>query len=440
MKKSLLTIVLAMFVVFTMNAQPFFSESFSTEIPLTWTVTTNSGDGWFWDDGTSHGYGQGCAIIDSDNSGGLEDGTLASPVFDCSSSTNIVLNYNYNFQKYSTGEPDSGYVEVFDGTDWVWLKSYHTDSPDNGPQPESIDVTAYAAGNADFQVRFGYEADYMWYFEVSDFELYGDGPILQTVTFTVTDGTNPLENANVNIDGSDLTTNASGQAAIYLVSGNYQAVTGLLSYVNDTTDFTVVDAAVDVDVILNMQPYTVTFNCNINDSITSGYFVAGTDTLSVTGSMAGWSGPGSNPNLFMTDDDGDGIYTVSIHLASGDYEYKYFKNAGWSNGEWDGGDNRAFTVADADLVLNDYFGDIFNHVGINEISSDGIKVFPNPSNGVFNINVENDYNLEVFDITGRVINTRTLTGNTSIELNTAGVYFLRFSNEKGSYTQKVIVR
>ncbi|MCD6556846.1 MAG: T9SS type A sorting domain-containing protein, partial [Bacteroidales bacterium] len=79
-------------------------------------------------------------------------------------------------------------------------------------------------------------------------------------------------------------------------------------------------------------------------------------------------------------------------------------------------------------------------IGIKDVSAQGIKVFPNPSNGVFNINVENNYNLEVFDITGRVINSRTLTGNTSIELNTAGIYFLRFSNENGSYTQKVIVK
>ena len=189
--------------------------------------------------------------------------------------------------------------------------------------------------------------------------------------------------------------------------------------------------------------YSVTFNCNINDSITSGYFVPGTDTLSVTGDLgdlAFWTEPGSNPSLFMTDADNDGIYTISMNLPAGNYEYKYFKNAGWANGEWNGGDNRTFSVVAADTTLNDWFGDINSHVGINEISSEGISVYPNPSNGVFNINVENNYNLEVFDITGRVINTRTLTGNTSIELNTSGVYFLRFSNEKGSFTQKVIVQ
>ncbi|NOZ35789.1 MAG: T9SS type A sorting domain-containing protein [Chlorobi bacterium] len=84
--------------------------------------------------------------------------------------------------------------------------------------------------------------------------------------------------------------------------------------------------------------------------------------------------------------------------------------------------------------------DVQDATAINDLNKLGISVFPNPSNGVININVKNNYNLEVFDITGRVINTRTLTGNTSIELNTAGVYFLRFSNENGSHTQKLIVK
>ena len=83
--------------------------------------------------------------------------------------------------------------------------------------------------------------------------------------------------------------------------------------------------------------------------------------------------------------------------------------------------------------------DIQDATSINALES-GISIFPNPSKGVFNINVENNYNLEVFDITGRVLNSRTLTGNTSIELNTAGIYFLKFSDKNGSYTQKVIVQ
>ena len=95
---------------------------------------------------------------------------------------------------------------------------------------------------------------------------------------------------------------------------------------------------------------------------------------------------------------------------------------------------------DPNLIVKIYLAATTPPVSVSDIAAQGINVFPNPSNGVFNISVENNYNLEVSDITGRVISTKTLTGNTSIELNTAGVYFLRFSNEKGSYTEKVIVK
>ena len=68
----------------------------------------------------------------------------------------------------------------------------------------------------------------------------------------------------------------------------------------------------------------------------------------------------------MSDDDGDGIWTITIPLEDGDYEYKFTVN-GWSNQEsWPGDDgvtscdtnveaggyeNRAFSVAGEDLTL-----------------------------------------------------------------------------------------
>jgi len=98
---------------------------------------------------------------------------------------------------------------------------------------------------------------------------------------------------------------------------------------------------------------------------------------------------------------------------------------------------------DGSATINhvDYYAEPYG-VSVPTINTDitGVSVYPNPSNGQFTINVENDFNLEVFDITGKIITTRTLTGNTTLELNTAGVYFLRFSNEEGSVTQRVIVQ
>jgi hypothetical protein len=51
------------------------------------------------------------------------------------------------------------------------------------------------------------------------------------------------------------------------------------------------------------------------------------------------------------------IYTTTLELEAGTYMYKYFLNAGWAGGEWDGDPNRVVTVVDADVVVNDIFGD-----------------------------------------------------------------------------------
>ncbi|MCD4791763.1 MAG: T9SS type A sorting domain-containing protein [Bacteroidales bacterium] len=95
-----------------------------------------------------------------------------------------------------------------------------------------------------------------------------------------------------------------------------------------------------------------------------------------------------------------------------------------------------FTVSGTDL---DVAVGMDEDVSVNDIYA-GINIYPNPSNGIFNVNVQSTFNLEVLDITGKVINTRVLTGNSTVEINTTGVYFFRFSNETGSITQRVIVQ
>ena len=190
--------------------------------------------------------------------------------------------------------------------------------------------------------------------------------------------------------------------------------------------------------------YNVTFNVDITDSIASGWFVPATDSLFMAGDLfvPTWQTPGSDLQTLMLDADEDGIYTLTVsNLAAATYNYKYFKASTvaptWDNGEWAGDPNRAVTVVDVDLVVNDVFGDI--NPGVQDISK-GISIYPNPSNGLFNITVESNMSLEVYDITGKLMNTQLLNGASSMQINEAGIYFLRFSNEDGTSTQKVIVQ
>jgi hypothetical protein len=186
---------------------------------------------------------------------------------------------------------------------------------------------------------------------------------------------------------------------------------------------------------------SVTFNVDMTDSIASGYFVEGTDQLWLGTNINSWTTPGTDAAFELFESATNDIYTMNTQLVNGDYAYKYFKIVGgvstWDNGEWTGDPNRVFTVAGEDVVLNDVFG--VKPIGINDLAK-GISVYPNPSNGQFNIKVDQTVNMQVFDITGKIINSQIVNGSSSLQLNNTGVYFLKFSNSEGSTTLRVIVK
>ena len=105
--------------------------------------------------------------------------------------------------------------------------------------------------------------------------------------------------------------------------------------------------------------YDVTFNVNMSNYAGG---LGADDTVYLNGTFNGWCGD-CTP---MNDDDGDGIWTVTVALEDGDYEYKFTIN-GWSVQEefseavegctvTDGTyTNRAFTVAGVDMTLETVF-------------------------------------------------------------------------------------
>ena len=190
--------------------------------------------------------------------------------------------------------------------------------------------------------------------------------------------------------------------------------------------------------------YDVTYNVDMTDSIASGYFVEGTDVLYVTGSFVGtapdgWAEPGTEAaDQQMTPTGTDNIYTLTRTDTVGAQEYKYFKNAGWTNGEWDGGDNRSYEIVDADLVLNDVFGVAPN--AINELDAE-IAIGPNPTTGIINITADNKYNVDVIDMTGKIVMSSQMTSNnTTVDISAqqSGLYIVRLSNSEGIVTHKII--
>jgi len=85
--------------------------------------------------------------------------------------------------------------------------------------------------------------------------------------------------------------------------------------------------------------------------------------------------------------------------------------------------------------------------------SDQLKIFPNPSDGRFQLSLEYDgmkkVVAKIFDITGKlvqdisetlVINNSTVTADVDLMVPRSGIYFLRIEIGKTAFTKKIIIR
>lgn len=81
------------------------------------------------------------------------------------------------------------------------------------------------------------------------------------------------------------------------------------------------------------------------------------------------------------------------------------------------------------------------NMGTGEFLSSNISIFPNPSKGNFTIETKEAFKVEFFDVTGKLIDTKSISGTTQITHSFApGTYFLRFKNEKGAQVKKILIK
>ncbi|MCB9185364.1 MAG: T9SS type A sorting domain-containing protein [Flavobacteriales bacterium] len=68
-----------------------------------------------------------------------------------------------------------------------------------------------------------------------------------------------------------------------------------------------------------------------------------------------------------------------------------------------------------------------------------IEVSPNPSSGIFNLTVQQQFSYQVYDLFGRLIQAGAGSANAEIDLRSEpdGVYLLRIESKKGSRIQKL---
>jgi uncharacterized repeat protein (TIGR02543 family) len=109
------------------------------------------------------------------------------------------------------------------------------------------------------------------------------------------------------------------------------------------------------------EPETFEVIFNVDMSSVAEYFNPDLDVVYITGDLLGWPEPGTEPELqTMTRIDDSYIFTRTLQLEEGEYQYKYFLNDGWSGGEWPGDPNRVIAVME-DMTINDVWGPASNY-------------------------------------------------------------------------------
>ena len=95
------------------------------------------------------------------------------------------------------------------------------------------------------------------------------------------------------------------------------------------------------------------------------------------------------------------------------------------------------------VVLNNFRDNVFkagNPVSVTTVNNNtsAVKVYPNPSKGNFSVLYESDANVEVYDLTGRLLLQKHIGKNTpyTLHLEQAGIYTLKIITPN----QEVIVR
>lgn len=117
-------------------------------------------------------------------------------------------------------------------------------------------------------------------------------------------------------------------------------------------------------------------------------------------------------------------------------------------------DNRTLDVEAIYSSNADYSAGLFADNGLSIITgikesatgigdqTNSVTISPNPSNGLFNLQLEGSYELSVTTIQGQVVLTGSANGATTIDLSKQpkGVYLVRLSNQQQTLIQRVVIR
>ena len=185
-------------------------------------------------------------------------------------------------------------------------------------------------------------------------------------------------------------------------------------------------------------------NQNVTIPVTATQNTAGTDpgayaseaTIEVT-----WCLSAGCYDFVLWDAYGDGLNGSSVSGCNTDGDYTITDDQGATLASMQAA-NGAFTFSETNnFCVNQ------SNVGLNELEGNAFTVYPNPSNGIFNISmndvVADDFSVVVLDVTGRTVVSNTMNANSfTIDLAgaAAGTYTVSIQTENGITTKRVVLK
>lgn len=159
------------------------------------------------------------------------------------------------------------------------------------------------------------------------------------------------------------------------------------------------------------------------------------------GNYGTWTEPGTNPILEMLDPDGDKIYSITIFVPDGTYEFKFFKGANWDGGDPVG--NRVLQY-EGDMKVS-YKWNVQGALGVPQNPLvNKIIMYPNPVSNELIINTSIAIKeVTITSMLGQMVGTYQINGIGRNSINTAdlsnGLYIVTFYGKDGSrQIQKLI--